>query len=178
MLPFGNISERIFTHTASHYACKHTTILAVWQGRKCRRYAGSPPPSYRHSRATECARLQQETTRRKLVAKPRTPHFHSAGRAALQASNSQCRGSRGNAPRPSLGDTKGVFSLRREYPLCLRAVPSALPFMHVPYRETLSPEARSCRGRRAHGSAGAARSAPPARRCWTRRGNSRCPFPW
>ena len=29
MLPFGNISERIFTHTASHYACKHTTILAV-----------------------------------------------------------------------------------------------------------------------------------------------------
>ena len=36
MLPFGNISERIFTHTASHYACKHTTILAVWQGRKCR----------------------------------------------------------------------------------------------------------------------------------------------
>ena len=35
MLPFGNISERIFTHTASHYACKHTTILAVWQGRKC-----------------------------------------------------------------------------------------------------------------------------------------------
>ena len=36
MLPFGNISERIFTHTALHYACKHTTILAVWQGRKCR----------------------------------------------------------------------------------------------------------------------------------------------
>ena len=36
MLPFGNISERIFTHTASHYVCKHTTILAVWQGRKCR----------------------------------------------------------------------------------------------------------------------------------------------
>ena len=36
MLPFGNISERIFTHTASHYACKHTTILAVWQERKCR----------------------------------------------------------------------------------------------------------------------------------------------
>ena len=36
MLPFGNIPERIFTHTASHYACKHTTILAVWQGRKCR----------------------------------------------------------------------------------------------------------------------------------------------
>ena len=42
MLPFGNISERIFTHTASHYACKHTTILAVWQGRKCRlRAAGA-----------------------------------------------------------------------------------------------------------------------------------------
>ena len=46
MLPFGNISERIFTHTASHYACKHTTILAVWQGRKCRLRAAEPYPPF------------------------------------------------------------------------------------------------------------------------------------
>ena len=46
MLPFGNISERIFTHTASHYACKHTTILAVWQGRKCRLRAAGPHPPF------------------------------------------------------------------------------------------------------------------------------------
>ena len=144
-------------------------------------------------------------------------------------------GVEGNAPRPSLGDTKGVFSSRREYPLCLAAAQRAALFMQrqrrcnhpSPAREikrenlfekripplpgsgaqrrtihaapaalqppspargrkspspcggkTLNPEARSCRGRRAHGSAGAARSAPPARRYWTRRGSSRCPFPW
>ena len=46
MLPFGNIPERIFTHTASHYACKHTTILAVWQGRKCRLRAAEPHPPF------------------------------------------------------------------------------------------------------------------------------------
>ena len=46
MLPFGNISGRIFTHTASHYACKHTTILAVWQGRKCRLRAAGPHPPF------------------------------------------------------------------------------------------------------------------------------------
>ena len=51
MLPFGNISERIFTHTASHYACKHTTILAVWQGRKCRlRAAGAKGAILFHKR--------------------------------------------------------------------------------------------------------------------------------
>ena len=46
MLPFGNISERIFTHMASHYACKHTTILAVWQGRKCRLRTAEPHPPF------------------------------------------------------------------------------------------------------------------------------------
>ena len=34
-------------------------------------------------------------------------------------------GVEGNAPRPSLGDTKGVFSSRREYPLCLTVALSA-----------------------------------------------------
>ena len=34
-------------------------------------------------------------------------------------------GVEGNAPRPSLGDTKGVFSSRREYPLCLAAAQRA-----------------------------------------------------
>ena len=34
-------------------------------------------------------------------------------------------GVEGNAPRPSLGDTKGVFSSRREYPLCLAVALSA-----------------------------------------------------
>jgi|GEM_PF-1368689 len=41
----------------------------------------------------------------------------------------------------------------------------------------LSPEARSYPFPRGHGSAGAARSVPPARRCSTRCGSSRCPSP-
>ena len=42
-----------------------------------------------------------------------------AARAALQDKNCQCAGSRGKTPCLSLGVPKGVFSLEREYPLCL-----------------------------------------------------------
>ena len=146
MLPFGNISERIFTHTASHYACKHTTILAIWQERKCRPRL-PPVPSKR--RAKQCrppslhlpqkaaseamppvrtavcrqttvtraprsrARLQHDTIRRRLMAKPCTPHFHCAARAVLQATNPQCRGSRGT-PLVLLWGFKRGYSLREE----------------------------------------------------------------
>ena len=41
----------------------------------------------------------------------------------------------------------------------------------------LSPEARSCRGRRVHGSADDAHSDRPARRCWTPPGSSPGPAP-
>ena len=152
MLPFGNISKRIFTHTASHYAFKHTTILAIWQGRKCRPRL-PPVPSMR--RAKQCrnplavassnqyhllsggersnaagtqavcrranvtraprsrARLIPVTTRRRLVAKPRTPHLHCAARAVLQAPSSQCRGSRGT-PLAFLWGFQRGSSLRKE----------------------------------------------------------------
>ena len=42
----------------------------------------------------------------------------------------------------------------------------------------LSPEARSCPGRTAHGNAGAGHSGPPARRCWTPPGSSPGPALW
>ena len=43
----------------------------------------------------------------------------SAGGAALRAKNCQCAGSRGKAPRLSLGGFKGGYSLRKEsIPLC------------------------------------------------------------
>ena len=51
------------------------------------------------------------------------------------------------------------------------------PFMRVPYGKTLSPEARSCRGRRVRGSADGAHSDRPARRCWTPPGSSPGPAP-
>ena len=52
--------------------------------------AGSLPPWERHSRATECARLIPVTIIRRLMAKPCTPHLHSAGCALLRAANPQC----------------------------------------------------------------------------------------
>ena len=83
------------------------------RAKQSRRCAGSPPPDYRHSRATECARLIPVTTRRRLVAKPRTPHLHCAARAALQAANCQCRGSRGT-PLVLLWGIQRGYSLREE----------------------------------------------------------------
>ena len=95
------------------------------------------------------ARLQHEPTRRRLMAKPCTPHLHCAARAALQAQSLQCRGSRGtplaflwgfkrgyslrkeNTPfapcsaigaatsPPRKGDKKRASSLEREHPLCV-----------------------------------------------------------
>ena len=63
------------------------------------------------------ARLQHEPTRRRLMAKPCTPHLHCAARAALQAQSLQCRGSRGTPLVLSLGGVRGIFSFReREYP--------------------------------------------------------------
>ena len=59
------------------------------------------------------ARLIPVTTRRRLVAKPRTPHLHCAARAALQAANSQCRGSRGT-PLAFLWGMQRGYSLRKE----------------------------------------------------------------
>ena len=64
------------------------------------------------------ARLQNGYELQGFMAKPCTPHQHCAARAVIQAPDCQCRGSRGGAPRPSLGDLKGAFSSRREYPLC------------------------------------------------------------
>ena len=59
------------------------------------------------------ARLQHEPTRRRLMAKPCTPHLHCAARAALQAQNLQCRGSRGT-PLAFLWGFKRGYSLRKE----------------------------------------------------------------
>ena len=59
------------------------------------------------------ARLQHEPTRRRLMAKPCTPHLHCAARAALQAQSLQCRGSRGT-PLAFLWGIKRGYSLRKE----------------------------------------------------------------
>ena len=59
------------------------------------------------------ARLLPVTTRRRLVAKPRTPHLHCAARAVLLAQSPQCRGSRGT-PLAFLWGFQRGYSLRKE----------------------------------------------------------------
>ena len=61
------------------------------------------------------ARLQDVTTRRRFMAKPCTPHLHCAARAALQAANPQCWGSRGTPLAFLLGFQRGD-SLWKENP--------------------------------------------------------------
>ena len=74
-----------------------------------------------------------------------------------------------------VGLREGYLFSKKRYPSLVHAAPAGAA---ISLRKTLSPEAKSCRGRREHENADAARSVPPARRCWTRRGSSRCPFPW
>ena len=62
------------------------------------------------------ARLQHEPTRRRLVAKPRTPHLHCAARAVLQSANCQCRGSRGPPLAFSWGSKGAILSRERMAP--------------------------------------------------------------
>ena len=57
------------------------------------------------------ARLKVVTTRRRFMAKPCTPHLHCAARAVIQASDCQCRGSRGTPLVLPLGGSKGGYSL-------------------------------------------------------------------
>ena len=59
------------------------------------------------------ARWRLVTTRRRFMAKPCTPHLHCAARAALQAANPQCWGSRGTPLAFLLGFQRG-YSLWKE----------------------------------------------------------------
>ena len=72
----------------------------------CRRAAVTRAPRSR-------ARLRVVTTRRRFMAKPCTPHLHSAGCAVLQAPIPQCRGSRGT-PLAFLWGFQRGYSLRKE----------------------------------------------------------------
>ena len=100
-------------------AAKPPTVCAAPTKRRraqqCRRCAGSPSPDYRHSRATECARLIPVTTRRRLVAKPRTPHLipQAAQLFKLPARNV---GGRGERPSSFSGGYKGGILFEKRIP--------------------------------------------------------------
>ena len=53
------------------------------------------------------------------MAKPCTPHLHCAARAVIQATDCQCRGSRGSPLAFSRGIKRGILSFVKEsIPLC------------------------------------------------------------
>ena len=117
--------------------------------------------SAERQRAVEVSQIVSHPQWRRAKQCRHAEHFHSPGAAPLQAASRQCN-------FLWVGQREGYLFFKKRYP-------SLISF---PCGEKFSPEATSCRGRTAHGSADAARSAPPARRCWTRRGSSRCPSPW
>ena len=84
------------------------------------------PPDYRHTRATECARVRAVTFCRRLMAQPCTPQCNPQAVQSFKIGTANA-GVEGNAPRLSLGVPKGVFSSEREYPLCLVQRQQALP---------------------------------------------------
>ena len=140
---------------------------------------GSLSPDKRHSRLTIVRRGCNRCRIAGIHGAAMYTAPDCAARVALQATSPQCEF--------SLGGCKGGVSLFEKeiplpYPHPLRGAgngcsAAALP-ISFPYGKTISPEAKSCRGRREHENADAARSVPPARRCWTRRGSSQCPSPW
>ena len=83
------------------------------RAQQSRRCAGSPPPSKRHSRATECARLIPVTTRRRLVAKPRTPHLIPQAAQLFKIETANVRG-QGARPLAFLWGFQRGYSLRKE----------------------------------------------------------------
>ena len=88
---------------------------------------GSLSPDKRHSRLT----IVRRGCKRSRLAGIHGEAMYTALTLLSACSSSSCSlamaGSRGKAPRLSLGDSKGVFSSEREYPLWCRGAHAARP---------------------------------------------------
>ena len=88
------------------------------RAQQCRYFARSLPPRERHTRLT----VVRRGCKRSRLAGVHGEAMYTAPTLRSACSHSSARlpmqGVEGGAPRPSLGDLKGVFSSRREYPLC------------------------------------------------------------
>ena len=93
-------------------------VPTMRRAQQCRYFASSLPPSKRHSRLTTVRRGCKRSRIAGIHGEAMYTAPDCAARAALQAANCQCAGSRGKAPCLSLGVPKGVFSLERKYPPC------------------------------------------------------------
>ena len=122
--PCGCRSAYLVEVRSSHRLPEHSSMRRAQQ---CRYFASSLPPSKRHSRLTTVRRgCCQVATRRDSW----RSHVHRT-RLRSACSHSSYKlpmpGVGGPSPRLSLGDSKGVFSSEREYPLRCRGAHAALP---------------------------------------------------
>ena len=103
---------------------EHSSMRRAHQ---CRYFASSLPPSKRHSRLTTVRRGCCQVATRRDSWRSHVHRTHTAQRVQpfkLQTANA---GGRGALPSPFSGDSKGVFSSEREYPLWCRGAHAALP---------------------------------------------------
>ena len=122
--PCGCRSAYLVEVRSNHRLPEHSSMRRAQQ---CRYFASSLPPRKRHSRLTTVRRgCCQVATRRDSW----RSHVHRTQlRSACSHSSYKLPmpGGEGPSPRLSLGDSKGVFSSEREYPLWCRGAHAALP---------------------------------------------------
>ena len=122
--PCGCRSAYLVEVRSNHRLPEHSSMRRAQQ---CRYFASSLPPSKRHSRLTTVRRgCCPVATRRDSW----RSHVHRT-RLRSVCSHSSYKlpmpGGEGPSPRLSRGDSKGVFSSEREYPLWCRGAHAALP---------------------------------------------------
>ena len=122
--PCGCRSAHLVEVRSNHHLPPVSTMR---RAKQCRYFASSLPPSKRHSRLTIVRRGCKTVTIRRDSWRS---HVHRT-RLRSACSSSSCKpamlGVEGDSPRLSLGDSKGVFSSEREYPLWCRGAHAAPP---------------------------------------------------
>ena len=110
--------------------CSNHRLLgdsSMRRAQQCRYFASSLPPNYRHSRLT----IVRRGCKRSRIAGIHGEAMYTAPTLRSACSHSSYKlpmsGVEGDSPRLSLGDSKGVFSSEREYPLWCRGAHAAPP---------------------------------------------------
>ena len=122
--PCGCRSTHLVEVRSNHRLPEHSSMRRAQQ---CRYFASSLPPSKRHSRLTTVRRgcCQVATRRDSWRSHVHRPQLRSA--CSHSSYKLPIPGVEGPSPRLSLGNSKGVFSSEREYPLWCRGAHAALP---------------------------------------------------
>ena len=122
--PCGCRSAYLVEVRSSHRLPEHSSMRRAQQ---CRYFASSLPPSKRHSRLTTVRRGCCQVATRRDSWRSHVHHTRLRSACSHPSYKPPMPGVEGPSPRLSLGDSKGVFSLEREYPFWCRGAHAALP---------------------------------------------------